>query len=278
MKLHQQFLWTMIASLAIAAMLGIWAVLSPNFGPLQGKVLITSLLIGTYALPAFGCAIILHRGLLRPAMWTGIIAAGIALGVWLLLIWVDPSFGNTFWSRMVKFAITATIVSVWATHLGLMLLGRLVHPGARFVRAATLVVTALLGVTSIFAMWAEFEAEVIIRGIAVLAILGSCGTLITPVLLVIELLKARNSRESIPARIMIDLTCPRCGSREQIAAGTGRCSACGLRIDITVEEPRCTCGYLLHRLTGEHCPECGRTIPASDRWRACDSGVPVAAP
>ncbi len=33
-----------------------------------------------------------------------------------------------------------------------------------------------------------------------------------------------------------------------------------------VQEPRCPCGYLLYRLEGTSCPECGRTIDDQDRW------------
>ena len=35
---------------------------------------------------------------------------------------------------------------------------------------------------------------------------------------------------------------------------------------IEFEEPRCDCGYLLYRLVGDTCPECGRAVPLSSRW------------
>ena len=53
--------------------------------------------------------------------------------------------------------------------------------------------------------------------------------------------------------------------------GHAKCGSCGLRIRITVEEPRCSCGYLLYRLEGDTCPECGREIPEQDRWAAVES-------
>ena len=48
--------------------------------------------------------------------------------------------------------------------------------------------------------------------------------------------------------------------------GPARCAECGLHITISVEEPRCTCGYLLYHLESDQCPECGRTIDEADRW------------
>ena len=52
---------------------------------------------------------------------------------------------------------------------------------------------------------------------------------------------------------------------EQRAGKKARCGACGVGIQVLVEEPRCSCGYLLYDFAGEKCPECGLAIP--DRWR-----------
>ncbi len=56
--------------------------------------------------------------------------------------------------------------------------------------------------------------------------------------------------------------CPRCRRKQQVHMGGAACSACGLRITISVEEPRCPkCDYLLYALTSDRCPECGAAIP-----------------
>ena len=54
--------------------------------------------------------------------------------------------------------------------------------------------------------------------------------------------------------------CPRCGTQQRFARGTSKCAECGLRVIVEFEEPRCACGYLLYKLTGEVCPECGRKL------------------
>jgi hypothetical protein len=59
----------------------------------------------------------------------------------------------------------------------------------------------------------------------------------------------------------IELTCPRCRSREAQPLGDSACRRCGLRFRIAVEEPRCGhCAQLLTGLRSTVCPECGTPI------------------
>lgn len=274
MKLYQAFLWMMIASLTLAAALGVWALLIPRTGWVQEYVLISSLLVGAFSLPAFGCAIVLHRRRDRPIMWLGIAAAAGALAVWLAAIWTQRMpwwIPDDVW----RIGGSLTTLTLWAAHFGLLRLAKLSQPWARMVSTATLALGGLLALTIIIAMWAEPIAEEFWRLLAVLSILAVCGTIVTPILTLIELIATRGMRESLPSSMKIALTCPRCGSSEQVAAGAGRCAGCGLRIAIDIEEPRCTCGYLLHKLVGEQCPECGRTIPDADRWHITKSAAAV---
>ncbi len=83
-----------------------------------------------------------------------------------------------------------------------------------------------------------------------------------------ETLHRRESSESIPLNVRVELVCPRCRSTQSLLPGPRECTACGLRITIDVEEPRCACGYLLHQLVSEQCPECGRVVAERDRWAA----------
>lgn len=56
----------------------------------------------------------------------------------------------------------------------------------------------------------------------------------------------------------LDLTCPRCHRRQQMALGESACDHCGLRFSIRVEAPRCrACGHALIGSASERCPECG---------------------
>ena len=65
---------------------------------------------------------------------------------------------------------------------------------------------------------------------------------------------------TIPKRVKMKMTCPRCEQWLQASSGPARCEDCGLRLIIEIQEPRCPCGYLLYELKGNVCPECGRVI------------------
>lgn len=65
----------------------------------------------------------------------------------------------------------------------------------------------------------------------------------------------------------VSMTCPRCQSTVQAQSNReSRCSSCRLKIRVEVDEPRCTCGYLLYELEADICPECGKGIADEDRW------------
>ena len=96
------------------------------------------------------------------------------------------------------------------------------------------------------------------------AIVASCASLALSV-------RARLDRrvENEPAMTeLVDIVVffPRCRGKQQVQLGGAVCSRCGLRITISVEEPRCpTCEYLLFGLTSDRCPECGSAIASKTR-------------
>ena len=61
----------------------------------------------------------------------------------------------------------------------------------------------------------------------------------------------------------LDIVCPRCRTAQSLPFGDSTCKSCDLQIFIKVTEPRCAaCGYLLYKLTGNKCPECGAPLGA----------------
>ncbi|MFK7962214.1 MAG: hypothetical protein AB8G96_17010 [Phycisphaerales bacterium] len=261
MRLRTAFLWTLIVSLAQAALLGIVVVILPDFIRSDDEILVTALLLGLHSLPSLACSIVVSRHRIRWAMWIGIVCSPVAWALWLPLIWGNPGRwrGGFDWDEiLLKTGFSLTFLSVWAAHLGMLSLLRLDRPWFRRARVATLGVAAVLLAISIPAIWWEFDDELLIRFVAVLGILGGCGTIVTPILALLDSFRRRTGRESIDRDLRVKLVCPRCGADDSLRVGASQCGTCGLRIEVNVEEPRCACGYLLFRLTGDRCPECGR--------------------
>jgi hypothetical protein len=269
MKLRTIFLWSLIISLSLAAAIGVVAILMPGFGRTQERILVTSLIVGGFSLPALSCSIVLGRRRFVALMWVGIASAFAAAALWAVVTWWDAWIWSNNWDELViKSAITFTMATVWIMHCGLFRLLRLDRPAHRPVRAATVALVAVLGALLLYVFWWEDYDEWSGRTAGVLAILSTCGTIVTPILALLELIARRAGRESIPSRVKLAVRCPRCGAEQVLAAGSASCAGCGLRILIDIEEPRCACGYLLYRLEGEVCPECGRSIPSGERWNA----------
>ncbi len=95
---------------------------------------------------------------------------------------------------------------------------------------------------------------------------GLGAHLATPILGRLEDRRERHRRANAPDRALLTLQCPRCSLWMQLHSGVVACPGCRLPLRVEFEEPRCACGYPLHRLQGECCPECGRVIPEDQRW------------
>lgn len=330
MRLRTAFLWSMIVSLSIAAVLGIAALLLPRFVRATEEIIGTAALVGGFSVVCLIQSLAIDKGRLVWAMWTGMAAAVIALALWLVAIWVPaalPNWDAPLWRAGWVFTIAACwgvfaavvalrasdrpairamqrLALALATVLALfamsvvwtnadswwiarlfatlaLLLGwtawttalmalRIDRAAFAPVRSATLAVVAIETLVLIGLSWQPrwLIGDWEVRIIGVLTILAAGGTIVALVLSVLDRQARRSGGESMPrsGRMRLEIVCPRCGSPQQLAAGPSRCSACGLKFTVEVEEPRCECGFLLYQLTGERCPDCGREIPAESRW------------
>jgi len=100
------------------------------------------------------------------------------------------------------------------------------------------------------------------------AVLVGAGSLAQPVML--RLAASREGEGAIRGhRARVSLGCPRCGAACALETNTdGACPVCKLSIRVEVDEPRCSCGFLLYGLDSPACPECGAMISEALRWRA----------
>jgi hypothetical protein len=125
----------------------------------------------------------------------------------------------------------------------------------------------------------SFLGFAIILPVMVVSAVGTLvGTALVPIVAISAANREMRPAESIASRPSIDMACPKCGHRQEFRAGSARCPSCRARLFIEVEEPRCECGYLLYRLEGDLCPECGRAIPEEMRWRESGAGAEAGDP
>lgn len=277
MKLRTTFLWAMIISLSAAALIGIAVLLLPDLGPTE-EILASTALFSAFSLVALCCAIVIEKRRLMPLMWIGIAAGAVAMLTWICLVWFHPAMRGEWVERVARGGGVVSIIACWCAYCGLMALPRLSHPLSRGVKWGTIGIWAFLALIWILALcfedWLEalvnyiMDEDLAARLMGVLLILGACGTVVTPILWRVQALRTAASRESVPIELRMQIVCPRCKTRQELMTGRSKCTKCGLRIRITVEEPRCACGYLLYRLEGDTCPECGRKVPEEDRWAA----------
>jgi len=264
MRIHKVFLLTMITSLSAAAIVGTMAIIFGASG-WMGDILVTSLFTGLFSITSL--MVVFSRK--RVITITGIATSILALILFLILIW----FKNFPYDEeyLVRPAFTFTVIACVLGPVSLIaLLPQYSRPG-RIIWLITRLLILLLSLTSIIFIWIESYATSLSvdvffgRSIGALTILSAAGILITVLMWKLHSVKA-GDHETIPRGVEIRLTCPRCGEEQDLAAGEGQCSRCGLKIRINIEEPRCSCGYLLFRLEGDRCPECGRRIEEKDRW------------
>ncbi|MDY7107463.1 MAG: hypothetical protein SYC29_02395 [Planctomycetota bacterium] len=275
MHLRRTFLWSMIISLSLAAVIGIVALLMPGLGPTE-EILGSTALFGAFSLVALCCAIVIEQGRLRILMWMGIIASAAALLTWLFLLWFENPLSSRAEEYTARTAGVFNVICVWCAYFGLFTGLPLRHPWAKVVQWTAIYAASIIGLfiflVCVVPEWMEDHVihvlgeDLFFRLSGAVGIVAACGTVLAPILWKVQALRQAASGESIPSALRVQVVCPRCGTAQALPLGPSKCAQCGLRITLKVEEPRCTCGYLLYQLEGDKCPECGRTIPPEMRW------------
>jgi hypothetical protein len=154
------------------------------------------------------------------------------------------------------------VASVSMVQCGLLaLLDLRAAPAAWWGRVGTYVLTVVLGAGFFLATGDVLENEEWPRRVLIfVCMLNAVGTIGVYLLAGIHGLRRRPGPESIPVGVALSAACPRCDAACKFAQGESSCPACGLRVTLEIEEPRCECGYLLYKLDSEQCPECGRAV------------------
>lgn len=179
-------IYGIIVSFSIAAIVGIIALLSGDFGETQGKIILTTLLMGASSITAL-CHLAIADRAMRIVGFVGLAASAIALITGLVLIWRD--WNDSAFEDWLKAFVTAGVLAVSFAHANLLLLlagrRRLV---IRIGLMITLVMITAVAIMIILPVLSNGEIpgydneEWYWRLFGVVGILDVLGTVVVPVL------------------------------------------------------------------------------------------------
>ena len=175
-----------IVSFSLAAIVGIIALLSGDFGETQGRIVLTTLLMGATSITAL-CHLAIADRAMRIVGLVGLAASTVTLVSGLVLIWRD--WNDSAFEDWLKVFVTAGVLAVSFAHSNLLLLlagrRRLV---IRIGLMITLVMIATVAIMIILPVVSEGEIpgvnneEWYWRLFGVVGILDVLGTVVVPVL------------------------------------------------------------------------------------------------
>lgn len=180
---RKAFLWMLIASLSISALIAIIIFLGGDTGGTQGRVLMTTLAVGFYSLLGLCCTSLYDRGRYIPVVALGLLAAIAGFVYSVVLIWSDTIVGTNW-----RVLFTLLVISVAFAHASLLLLIDLTKNLAQLARALTLGFITVVAGLLIFKIFGGDDGgtDVLWRAIGVFAVLDALGTIVTPLLRKIE--------------------------------------------------------------------------------------------
>jgi len=177
LNLKKIFLYLLIASVSLSAVLGIAVILLGDFGEFETKVLLTTLTVTVTSILGLACGAYLEteRGKLLPVI--GIVFSIVAAIFWIFLIWFEP--------REDFFAKLLLSVTMFAASCSLLSLISIAQLDGRFIWSRYIAHAAVWTSNAIVIplIWMNFKdvPELISRTLGVLAIVIAGLTVVTPV-------------------------------------------------------------------------------------------------
>jgi hypothetical protein len=173
-------LGAVVASLCVTAAVAIGILLFGQFGPTQGKILMSTLLVGGFGLLAVPAAVLIDQERHRPlAMTNGALAAA-GLVLMLALIWSgdDPPMA------LIRPAVSVTAFAVAAGQIAALAARRRPAdpPSVRRLYIASTVIALVLATMVAVAIWLEVESPAYYRVLGALAVLDVLLVALQPIL------------------------------------------------------------------------------------------------
>jgi hypothetical protein len=177
------FLYLLVCSIALSALMGIWAIISGEFGELQGKTLGTTLTVVGTSILGLACGAFLESPRSENALLRFVPIAGIVLSIVsaTLALWMIWTFFNSG-EGIVKTFFICLIFAFSFAQLSLLSLARLAKRFCWSLTAAFIVILLLDSIISLVIIFASgSEDEFVFRVIGVLSVTAAALTVMIPI-------------------------------------------------------------------------------------------------
>ena len=227
-KMRRVGLGIFFVSIAVNAALGIYAVLAPDFGETQGKILGTSLCVTGAVVLALACEPAWERKLLGPLPPVGAVLGAVGFTLAVIGIWTESE--SELWGKTMG---TIFAVAVACAVASLLALARLA-PRHAWVFTVTLALLGLGAAMISFLLWlGDDPADEYLRAFGVVMIVLAAFTVTVPVLHWVD----RAAIDVAEAKTGAVRFCPYCGREFAGLVGADlRCDRCGRGFTITAAE------------------------------------------
>jgi MFS family permease len=177
------FLWALVVSLCVTAVIAIGTLLFAEFDDTAGRILATTALLSLASLLSLPAGVLLDQRRAVPLAWATIAAAAAGFVLAMVVIWGDP--GEEWLSR-----ITWTLWLGAGAGAQAAVVTAVLRPGAsrrlRVLNALSILLTSLLAALIAVAIWTEPDSDAFARAMGALAIAAVLTSLLQPILQRIE--------------------------------------------------------------------------------------------
>lgn len=178
LNLKKFFLYLLIGSVALSAVLGIGVILFGDFGEFEVKILLTTLTITITSILGLACGACLEAKRAKILPYAGITFASVAAVLFIIFTWNDFHDGEI----PIKSAMSVLILAVACSHISLLSIASL---DKKFLWSRYAVHFAVWSLSAflLYLVWIEqdFNGDFIPRMLGVLSIAAAALTIVTPI-------------------------------------------------------------------------------------------------
>jgi len=217
-------------SIAVNAALGIYAVLAPDWGETQGKILATSLFVTGAVIFALVCEPAWERKLLGPVPLVGAALGAVGFTLAVAGIWTEAE--SEIWGKTMGTIFTVAVACAVASLLAIARLA----PRHTWVFIVTLAVLGLgAAMVCVLLWWGDDPPDAYLRALGVVMIVLAASTVTVPVLHWIDR-AALAAAEAVTGAVRF---CPYCGHGLPDALDMNiECARCGREFTIIAAEAK----------------------------------------